>query len=450
MISGLLIKPHVGGFIMLRGLLPIIVYICLVLSGLVLVLILKAPSPNEFIHEVARGFGLCGFAILALQPVLAARLKFVERPFGMDILSRFHRNMGTFVAVLMVSHPILMQLGGYNVLKFDQPWYIWLGKIGLILLVVQAVISRYREKLGLSFEQWRMAHYMLAPSIIYLTFSHALDSGDDLKLYPVYVLWIIFLITAFSAFVYHKLIKPFYLAKKPYEVIEVKQEAYNVWTVKLAPPPGEKIYEYKPGQFQFITFLRGADLPVEEHHWTISSSPSNNQYVSSTIKASGDFTKTIHRTEVGDKAIIEAPFGRFSYAFYPHEKDFVFIVGGIGVTPIMAMLRHMRDTKSDKSALLLYSNRAEKDIIFREELDEIQSGGFPKLKVIHILSDPQDDWKGEKGRLDKDRLRLYCGADLASKAFYVCGPPVMNEAITTALGELGVQLRNIHIEIFSL
>jgi predicted ferric reductase len=435
---------------MLHGLLLIIAYICLTLGGLFLVLILKAPSPNTFIHEVARGFGLCGFAILALQPVLAARLKFVERPFGMDIVSRFHRNMGIFVALLMLSHPILMYLGGYNTLKFDQPWYIWLGRAGLVLLLIQAVISVFREKLNLGFEQWRMMHYMLAPSIIYLTFSHALDTGDDLKLDPVFALWIIFLIIAFGAFVYHKLAKPMYLARSPYTVTEVKQEAHNVWTVKMAPPAGEKIYDYQPGQFQFITFLRGSDLPVEEHHWTISSSPSNTQYVSSTIKASGDFTKTIGRTEVGDKAVIEAPFGRFSYALYPNERDFVFIAGGIGITPIMAMLRHMRDTKSAKSAALIYSNRTERDIVFREELDEIQTGGFPKLRVIHVLSDPSDDWKGEKGRADKDRIRSYCGNDLASKAFYVCGPPPMIEAVVAGLRDLGVSSGAIHIEIFSL
>ncbi len=385
-----------------------------------------------------------------MQPVLVARLKWIERPFGMDMLSRFHKSMGIFVTVMMVSHPILMELGGGQVLGFSQPWYIWVGKAGLVLLLVHTLISVYSNRVGLTFEQWRRIHYVLAPLIIVLVFVHSMEAGDDLKLPQVQVLWVILLAAAAAAYIYHKIIIPAHLRRSPYRVVDVQPEAPKVWTVKLAPSEGEALYAYQPGQFHFITFNRGPNLPTEEHHWTISSSPTQKGFVSSTIKESGDFTATIGLTKPGDTALVQGPFGRFSYTLYPKEKDFVFIAGGIGITPLMSMLRHMRDTKAEVDVMLLYANRTEKDIVFREELAAIEAGDAPRLKVVHILSAPEPGWNGETGYVDREKIARYLSDNMSEKAFYVCGPPAMNTKVIETLLAMGVPYPRIHTEIFSL
>jgi predicted ferric reductase len=416
-------------------------------------LLVAAPrlhSPNLLVYEIARSFGLAGFVILAMQPVLVARLKWIERPFGMDMLSRFHKSMGIFVTAMMASHPVLMEFGGGQVLAFSQPWYIWVGKIGLVLLLIHTLISVYSKRLGLTFEQWRHIHYVLAPLIIVLVFTHSWEAGDDLKLPQVQVLWVILLVVAFTAYIYHKIIVPRSLRRSPYRVVDVQPEASKVWTVKLAPPEGEALYAYQPGQFHFITFLRGRDLPVEEHHWTISSSPTQKGFVNSTIKESGDFTATIGMTKPGDTALVQGPFGRFSYTLHPKEKDFVFVAGGIGMTPLMSMLRHMRDTKAKVDVLLFYANRTEKDIVFREELAAFEAGDAPRLKVVHILSEPAPGWNGETGYVDGDKIARYVADNMSEKAFYVCGPPAMNTKVIDTLLDMGVPYPRIHTEIFSL
>lgn len=385
-----------------------------------------------------------------MQPVLVARLKWIERHFGMDMLSRFHKSMGIFVTVMMTSHPILMEFGGGQVLAFSQPWYVWVGKIGLTLLLAHTLISVYSNRLGLTFEQWRRIHYVLAPLIIALVFVHSLETGDDLKLPQVQVLWVILLSAAFAAYIYHKIIVPARLRRSPYRVVEVQPEAPKVWTVKLAPPEGEELYAYHPGQFHFITFYRGRDLPIEEHHWTISSSPTRKGFISSTIKESGDFTATIGMTKPGDTASVQGPFGRFSHTLYPKEKNFVFIAGGIGITPFISMLRHMRDTKAEVDVLLLYANRAEKDIVFRDELDAIEAGDTPRLKVTHILSGPEPGWNGEAGYVDREKIERYVSGGLPERAFYVCGPPAMSTKVIETLLAVGVPYGRIHTEIFSL
>jgi predicted ferric reductase len=436
----------------MAGLILILGYFVIAVSPLLILLILQEGTPNETIYEIARSLALSGFAVLTLQPVLVARLKWIESPFGMDIVSRFHKSMGIFATILLISHPPLLVLGGGGlplILSLEQPWYIWLGKIGLLLLVIHTLLSIFSSNLGLKFEQWRRIHYILAPLIIILVFVHSFETGDDLKILPVQVLWAILLIMALAAYLYHKVLKPMCLARDPYRVVDVQQETRNVWTVKLAPPAGKLIYDYYPGQFQFITFHRGRNLPVEEHHWTISSAPTEKGFVSSTIKESGDFTSTIGLTKPGDTAIVQAPFGRFSHILHPEDKDLVLLAGGIGITPFMSMLRHMRDTKSDLNVVLLYANRSEADIVFRNELTEMQEGEKPHLKITHVLSNPDSNWTGERGHVDREKIARFVGS-IAGKSFYVCGPPPMRIKVIDTLRKIGVPYERIRTEIFSL
>jgi ferredoxin-NADP reductase len=264
------------------------------------------------------------------------------------------------------------------------------------------------------------------------------------------VLWIIYLAVALFLFVYHRLIRPLQLRDHLYRVLEVKQEVPKVWTIKFAPPPGERRFDFLPGQFQFVTLFRGGGLPVEEHHFTIASSPTETGFHASTIKESGDFTASIGRTKPGDTAAIQAPFGHFSYVFYPEARDLVLIAGGIGITPLMSNLRHMRDTKADRRVLLIFANRTESDIVFKEELSRIEVGTRPELQVAYILSKPGADWHGETGHIDREKLARLAGDRLAIGTFFLCCPPPMLQGLVQDLRELGVDDSRIHFEYFSL
>ena len=110
----------------------------------------------------------------------------------------------------------------------------------------------------------------------------------------------------------------------------------------------------------------------------------------------------------------------------------------------------MRDTQADKDVLLLYGNRTEADIVFRDELAAIEAGEHPRLKVVHILSQPGDDWTGETGFVDREIIERFCLERLATQAFYICGPPVMMDSVAQALLALGVPSERIHHERFAL
>jgi len=434
---------------MKKGILKVSLYVFIVLLPLILALIF-GPAHRNFLWNLGRGLALMAITILALQSVLAGRFKWVTRTFGFDIVIRYHRNISIFAAGLLLFHPILFMLDGAGWrLIWGGNLFIWLGKTALFLVILNVLISVYQNRINLKFEKWRISHDVLSPLLLVLAFIHSWKVGTDLRFTPLRVLWVLLFSAAVLAFVYHRFLRPWMLARNPYEVTEVKEEAQKVWTIKLTPPKGKNIFDYTPGQFQFIKFLRNRGLPEEEHHWTISSSPSQKEYLSSTIKALGDFTSTMGETRPGDKAVVHAPFGRFSYLFHTEEKEVVFIAGGIGITPLMSMLRYMRDKREALQVTLLYGNPNQESIVFREELEEIQNKEYPSLKVVHVLSNPIKEWGGEKGYIDRDTIEKYCGSDLSNKGFYVVGPPMLIKNSIQNLQDMGVKDKQIHMEIFS-
>jgi ferredoxin-NADP reductase len=123
---------------------------------------------------------------------------------------------------------------------------------------------------------------------------------------------------------------------------------------------------------------------------------------------------------------------------------------GVGITPLMSMLRFMRDTGQWKPVLLIYGNRTEEDIVFGEELRDMAAGIRSPLKVVHVLSRTEGAWQGERGHIDRDLVLRYAGERLVSKSFYICGPGAMTASVISGLREMGVPPRRIHTERFAL
>ena len=436
--------PRVVGLLLVAG------YVAVLVTPVVLAA-LTAETGHSLVWELGRSFALVGVTILVMQVVLAARVRFIESQCGLDILSRFHGALGVFAVTLLVLHPVMFIADGAGLgllLSAEAPWYIWMGKAALLLVLAQGITSVFRRKLRLGFQGWRRFHNLAAVAAV-LGLTHSWFAGGDLRGTPMRVVWIALAAVAVSSYVYHRLCRPLRTRRRAYSVTDVKHENGNVWTLRFEPADGKQGLPFLPGQFHFIRLYRGDTFDGEEHPFTISSSPTASSSLTSTIKASGDFTKTICHTEPGTEVRSDGPYGRFSYVLAPSDADLVFIAGGIGITPLMSMLWHMHDTSANVNALLLYGNRSEQDIVFRDDLESLARAAHPNLKVVHVLSEPAGRWDGETGYVDEDKIRRHCG-ELTSKAFYVCGPPPMMRMVTRTLRQLGVPAHRIHSERFSL
>jgi ferredoxin-NADP reductase len=183
----------------------------------------------------------------------------------------------------------------------------------------------------------------------------------------------------------------------------------------------------------------------EEHPFSIASGPSPGGRIDLTIKQSGDFTSTVGRIKPGGLVAVHGPFGRFSHVFHLRTDTLVFVAAGVGITPLMSMLRYMHDRRECQEVLLVYANRQAHDIVFRTELEQIESSGFPRLKTVHILSQPHADWVGRIGRLDVGFLRSVCGG-FSGKTFFICCPPLLADELIRGLADAGIGPERIHTD----
>jgi predicted ferric reductase len=408
-----------------------------------LVSLLTLSAETDRVVFVARQAGLMGCALLALQVVLSARLKPLDRPFGLDCVMRVHKTAAIVATVLLLAHPILLVAGYGNafILGFEVPWYINLGKITLLLVIGVVLAAMFFKEFGIEYQVWRVAHKG-AIAVVVLGFTHALFAGSDLQASGLRVYWFVLGIAAVGLFLWRNVYVPFW-GRRRFRVTDVTPAVHNTFTISLEPEDGQS-FEHQPGQFMFLKLHRPG-RPSEEHPFTIASSPTGEPPLQATIKQSGDYTNTIDQTRPGDRAHIEAPFGRFSFAFHQAES-FLFIAGGVGITPIMSMLRALADTGDDRPALLIYGNRTERDIIFREELDALTGN----VTVAHVLSEPDENWGGLAGYVTKEIIQEQAGELLDRADVFLCGPPPMMDKVVAALRGLGVPRGRIHFERFAL
>jgi predicted ferric reductase len=421
----------------------------MILAPLAAFALFSPRSHRALAAEVGVDCAVVAFTILALQFVLSARLRWIEAPFGLDVVLRFHRTMAFVAMGLLCLHPLLVAADeGWALLtKLQVHWPLWAGRWALVLLFAHAAVTIFRRMLRLRYETWRLVHNAAAFLVLGLAFLHSLALGEDLESVGARAVWAALLMVAGGAWLYGRVARPRLLKRAAYRIVSVTREAPRVWTVTLEPPAGRPL-QYAPGQFQFLRPHGGA-VPNEEHPFSIASSPSSEGLMSLTIKESGDFTATIGRIKPGDFATVHGPFGRFSHVFHPDAADLVFVAAGVGITPQMSMLRYMRDQREARRVLLVYANREAADIVFRTELESIQSGGFPILRTVHVLSRPPANWDGPTGRLDTESLRSLCGG-FAGKTFFLCCPPVMASGLIRGLKDAGVGPERIHTDYFGL
>ena len=188
----------------------------------------------------------------------------------------------------------------------------------------------------------------------------------------------------------------------------------------------------------------GAGGGASLHH---SSSPTQTGLHASTIKASGDFTSLIGQVKPGDPVAVQAPF-RHYLSVSPKARDLVFIAGGIGITPLMSNLRHMRDTGADRRCCCSTPIKLRQILSLRENWTGSAGQDKPQVEVVHILTQPGSDWQGETGRLDRETqtsLRRPPGRE----HLFLCYPPHDKEPGGRLTG-LGVPLPRISYEYLSL
>ncbi len=438
--------------IWLQGIFWILVYILLISAPLLILLIGPVPAGREFWRELSVALGFAGLAIMGLQFFLTARFKTIKAPYGADIVYHFHRQI-TFVALIFIlAHPLLLFINSPDTLQliniFTAPWRARAGVTAVLLTLIITATSIWRLRFKIEYTRWRIWHGILATLVILLSIIHVILAGHYINTPIKQLLWIAYGIFWVGTFLYVRFLKPFLLLRKPYEVVEVIEERGNTWTL-LVKPVNHNGMRFIPGQFAWLTAWT-SPFTDQEHPFSISSSASNPKLIAFTIKQLGDFTSTIKDMQPGQQVYLDGPFGAFSIDRQPHAKGYVFIAGGIGITPMMSMLRTLKERGDQRPLVLIYANNRWGDVTFREEIEKIQEE--LNLKVVHVLADPPDDWQGERGFVTKDILEKYLPKERQKDIYeiFICGPPPMMDIVEKLLPQVGVPLGDFHSERFNL
>ena len=229
---------------------------------------------------------------------------------------------------------------------------------------------------------------------------------------------------------------------------DVVDEAHEVKTFRFSPPGGGPIpFEYLPGQFVTL-HVAPRGIPTKRSY-TIASSPTWRDRIEITVKREGQglVSRWLHdELGIGDEVEIEAPNGTFTFS--GKEADRVVLIGGgVGITPLMSVVRYLAATNWPGKMHLILGFRSPRDFIFREELAELQARNA-NLGVTITMSGPRDEpWSGRVGRIDAALLASTV-PDLAAHRVHVCGPSPMMDAVKAALVSLGVPHAQIKTEAF--
>lgn len=438
------LKPLLSAVLWLAG------YLLLVLAPLLVLLLDPLPPGSGFWWDFSMALGFAAMSMMGVQFLLTARFRRATAPFGIDIIYSFHRYLAIITWFLIVAHYCIIRLENAAVLQplnpLAAPWHMTAGRMAIVLLTLIIISSLWRKPLRIHYDQWRILHIGLAITIFLLALGHIQGVGYYISAPARHALWTGYTVLWMLLIVYVRLIKPWNMHNKPYRVAEVRQEHDNCWTLSLAPVNHQGM-SFKPGQFAWLS-LRASPWQVKEHPFSISSSATQNERVELTIKGLGDFTCTINQTQVGETAYLDGPYGIFSIDQYPAAPGFVFIAGGVGVAPIMSMLRTLADRQDARPLWLIYGNRCRDHIIFREELEILTTR--LNLQVIHVLKEPPDSWDGETGIITPTLLKKVLPDNTRQYEYFLCGPQPMSQSVQQGLRELQVPLGNIHNELFDL
>lgn len=237
----------------------------------------------------------------------------------------------------------------------------------------------------------------------------------------------------------------------PYHIISKLEEVENTWIIRVKPADDVTFPEFKPGQYCFIKNPTFSD-PKEEHPFSITSPPTNTQYLEFCVKTYGDWSDALVELKIGDTIRISEPQGEFMWD--ASIKHAVFLLGGIGIAPIMSMLRYINEINEQPQITLLYGNRTPKTIAYQKEIMKLETT-MKNLDVIHIFFEIPNThpWpvlpggrQGYRGFITAKILQETI--DLATDpTFFIVGPPIFIEKMNAALKKLGVEENAIRKEL---
>ncbi len=409
----------------------------------------------DAVTALGRLVGLLASDLLLIQVFLMARVPLVERAFGRDRLTRWHRWTGFTSLHLMLAHVALVT-AGYAIAAelgvLAQLWEMIAGYPGMLLatagtaaLGMVAVTSLRAARRRLRYESWHLLH-LYAYLGAGLALPHQLWAGEDFLATPAATVywWTLYALAAGAVLVYRLGLPVWRNARHRLTVSRVEAEGAGLTSVYLT---GRHLDELpvRAGQFLQWRFRDGPGW-TRSHPYSLSAAPHTGT-LRITVKDLGDGSARVAALRPGTRAYVEGPYGTLTGEAYP-GGPVVMLACGIGITPLLALLGELPYEPGE--ATLIYRARDEADLAFGADLDWLaQERG---VEVVHLLGPRAGDasWLPQDlaGYDDADALCDFA-PDIAEAEVYVCGPDGWTAAVRAAALAAGVPAWRLHTERFA-
>lgn len=220
-------------------------------------------------------------------------------------------------------------------------------------------------------------------------------------------------------------------------VTDIRRDTQDVKTFRVVGLDGKKPFIHKPGQCAMLS------IPgVGEALFSITSSPTNENYLEFSIKKCGCVTEVLHSIEVGQQITLRGPYGRpFPVDTVFAKKDLLFVAGGIGLAPLRSVIDYIRDKRENYGKVaVVYGARTAEDLVDYEEIEK-EWKNVKDFDVYLTIDREQPDWTGHVGFVPNYVKEV--GVPNTYTAV-LCGPPIMIKFTLAGLLELGFKKENIY------
>ena len=394
---------------------------------------------------LSRLAALAGTYLSVIGIFLIARIPAVEKSIGHDQLVIWHRNLGPWSLYLIGAHFLLVVVGyaGQDQMTLAQEiWrmlqdfaWMWWALAGFVLMIQAGITSYKKARAKYSYETWWILH-VLTYGAVASAFMHQIQNGQMFIEHPLNrAYWIgLYALMAFAVVWCRFLVPAVRSLRHDLRIESIVEESPDVYSVIMK---GRNLVNLRAegGQFFEWRFASKGHFLVA-HPYSLSAAPTA-RYMRITVKGLGDHSRSMVTIKPGTRVFIEGPYGAFR-AGQAKKKRVVLIGGGIGVTPVRALLDEF---KNSVHIDFIYRTSHVEDLALKAELDQIaaESGGFTK---IHYMV-------GSRRQHPMDAAHLLSVVPTVRESdIYICGPKALVWAVIQAAEELGISHDRVHHEEF--
>lgn len=401
-------------------------------------------DPYAIITTVSRFFALTGSYLSIIGLLLIARIPWVENALGHDRLVVWHRKAMPYALYMITLHVLLVALGyagSEGKIVAQELWimittYPWMlpAFAGFVLLIMAGVTSYKSVRKNIKYETWWVIHLYTYLGVA-LSFMHQILTGGMFIGHPLNrAYWIGLYVAVVVAIVTWRIALPTIRSlRHKLRLSKVEIEGPGVVSMYISGTDISKL-RAQGGQFFNWRFLT-KDRWHESHPFSLSAAPTDTE-LRFTVKALGDSTADFAMMPIGTRVIIEGPYGIFTRDMARQFKHVTLIGGGVGITPLRAIIDEIPDSTSID---VIYRARNEEDLVLKAELDKLADERSIK---VHYLVGSRNEYPINEFTIKKYAPRF------ADSDVYVCGPESLIENVIEACKSAGIPKDRVHHEAF--